>query len=369
MKKLVILLLAAMLLLSGCFPLAALSPEGADWSSPSVPPVSEQPSKEPEKLVNWIEYEELEFALPDGWIKRESGAQVGCSSIDESGMAIFFNEEMGEDVIAAIDLTDEETANMLMDGGMETVENYELIENKPGITVAGGPAIARRFYCEMGEERYEAEAVLFLSETDLYLVMFYTELDHEGEYGRIYQELLDSIRWIGEESSSKPQTSPGSAEEAPAAGSSGQKGNPAPVGATATYDGRDAHVNRFVADFMVTDVIRGEEALELAKECNSFNEDPPAGMEYLFVKFHVDVKSSMEEGGLADIYNAQFTLVSEDGTPYDDFVSVAGLEPSFEEIKAPGSLEGYTYFYVNKGDHPSLVYLDYIDDGVWFAIE
>lgn len=152
-------------------------------------------------------------------------------------------------------------------------------------------------------------------------------------------------------------------------GRQGTRTNPIPAGTTGTYDGTEEVVNAFKVDMTVTEVIRGDSALQMAKAANRFNEDPPEGMEYLFVKFKV--KALEGEGDDAiDINNAQFDLISSGGVKYDDFVSVAGLEPKFTEMYPGAEIEGFAYFYVAVEDEsPTVVFLDYINDGLWFAIQ
>ncbi|MGI6004236.1 MAG: hypothetical protein ACOX88_02305 [Christensenellales bacterium] len=164
--------------------------------------------------------------------------------------------------------------------------------------------------------------------------------------------------------SEKPAASENAGDSAP-----GTRRNPVALGQTGEFKGMDANslFHHFDAKLTITEVIRGEKALDMAKKGNRFNDDPPDGMEYLFAKFSVEAIDSKDDEAI-DINNAMFDIVSTDGVHYNDFVSVAGLSPRLDTMYAPAKQEGYAYFYVNKDDKsPTIVFLDYIGGGLWFA--
>ena len=164
-----------------------------------------------------------------------------------------------------------------------------------------------------------------------------------------------------------PQATPAPTQAAGAV--AGARSNPLPIGVTGLFDGTDEIVNTFKVELTLTEVLRGGEALQMAKAANEFNDDPPEGKEYLFAKFKVKGLASTDDA-VIDINNAKFDLVSSSGTVYDDFVSVAGLTPSLGDLYAGGEKEGYAYFYVDVDDAaPTIVFLDYIHEGLWFATD
>ena len=148
----------------------------------------------------------------------------------------------------------------------------------------------------------------------------------------------------------------------------GTRTHPIKVGETATYDGSHSLFYRFKADLTVTAVVRGAEAANLVKEANQFNDTPPAGKEYLLVKFRIKVTESSDDKKV-DINNALFQFVSAGGVEYNDFVSIAGLKPSLTGVYAGGEMEGYAYSMIDSGDHPLVIFLEGHDGSLWFATQ
>jgi hypothetical protein len=112
----------------------------------------------------------------------------------------------------------------------------------------------------------------------------------------------------------------------------GTRTNPIPLNTSAVYDGlKNTFFYKFKIELTLTQVIRGEAALELAKEGNMFNSAPPEGKEYLFAKFKIVALDSKDDA-VIDVNSALFDLVSQSGTAYNDFVSVAGVTPKIEDM-------------------------------------
>lgn len=132
------------------------------------------------------------------------------------------------------------------------------------------------------------------------------------------------------------------------------------------FNGLDEWSNSFKIELTLMEVIRGEDALNMAKQGNQFNSTPPSGKEYLFAKFKIRAIESKNDESI-DISSAKFDLYSTNGVEYDDFVVVSGLEYEFTEIFAPAETFGYAYYYVNINDiNPTIVFLSYVNQGIWF---
>ncbi|MCM3409195.1 hypothetical protein [Metabacillus litoralis] len=143
--------------------------------------------------------------------------------------------------------------------------------------------------------------------------------------------------------------------------------NPAGIGETLLVekdDWLDGHVKYEVE---LTDVISGDEALTLVKEANMYNDSPDAGMKYVLAKFRIKVLELEKEP--YDINHAKFKAVSGSGVTYDDWISIAGLEPDLRNDLYEGAEhEGWTYFMVDENDEPLAVFNQGWDDEVWFDI-
>ena len=123
--------------------------------------------------------------------------------------------------------------------------------------------------------------------------------------------------------------------------------------------------DKYIAEIILVEVIRGNQALQTEKKANMFNSTPPEGKEYLFAKFKIKGINSYNDNPI-DISSAEFDLYSSDGVGYDDFVFVAGLE-SFSKFFAGAETSGYATFYIDKNDKiPNIVFLQRNSNGVWF---
>ncbi|BCI60614.1 hypothetical protein [Solibaculum mannosilyticum] len=163
-----------------------------------------------------------------------------------------------------------------------------------------------------------------------------------------------------EESSTAPVSS-----EAP---KEGTRKNPIAVGETVTFDGMGTTFDQYTVELTVTEVVRGEEAAAIVKEGNRFNDEAPSGKEYILVKFHINALDSANDEKI-NLNNALFDFVSKSGVKYDDFVSVAGLEPALTDVYAGGEIDGYVPALIDEGDSPNVVFLERNDGGIWFATE
>lgn len=121
-------------------------------------------------------------------------------------------------------------------------------------------------------------------------------------------------------------------------------------------------------DIELLEVISGEEAWQLVKAGNQFNEAPAADQEYVLAKFHVKVNAVETEP--FDLNQAQFDAVSSGGNTYDGFISVSGLDPDLSnELYEGAERVGYTYFLIDKDDDNPLISFNRRNDGeVWFEV-
>lgn len=151
------------------------------------------------------------------------------------------------------------------------------------------------------------------------------------------------------------------------------RNNPAKVGdiVTITDNSIWTDYTNITFELGVVQSIRGSEAWTIVKNANMFNSQPDSGCEYILVKFKVRVVSS-EKGESLDINHARFDAVSEYGFTYNDFFSLAGIKPSLSNdlYQSNRYYEGWTYFQVNQGDEPLIVF----DQGSnsrerWFSLE
>lgn len=147
----------------------------------------------------------------------------------------------------------------------------------------------------------------------------------------------------------------------------GTRKNPIPLNTTALFDGMNTIFDKFKVELTLTQVVRGDAALDLVKKGNEFNSDPPEGKEYLLAKFKIRALQSQDDKNI-DINSSSFELVSQAGNKYDDFVTVSGVEPGLNEMYAGAEQEGYAYFLVDKSDtSPLIVFLNRNDGGIWFS--
>ncbi|WP_455716349.1 hypothetical protein [Anaerosporobacter sp.] len=147
----------------------------------------------------------------------------------------------------------------------------------------------------------------------------------------------------------------------------GTRTNPLPFNTTVLFNGNDTLFDKYQAELTLLDVVRGPDALAMVLDANEFNSEPAEGKEYLLAKFKIRALSS-EDDAMIDINNASFSLVSEDGTVYDSFISISDINPSLREMYAGATMEGYACFEVNTDDiNPSIVFLERNNNGIWFS--
>jgi hypothetical protein len=98
-------------------------------------------------------------------------------------------------------------------------------------------------------------------------------------------------------------------------------------------------------------LVSGDQAWDMVRQANMFNDPPGEGREYILAEFRVKVLEVEEEP--YEMSHAMFDAVSADGRVYGEFISVAGLEPSLRiELYEGAEHIGWTYFLVERDDTP-----------------
>ncbi|WP_209121142.1 hypothetical protein [Alkalihalobacillus sp. BA299] len=148
----------------------------------------------------------------------------------------------------------------------------------------------------------------------------------------------------------------------------GTRANPLTIGERITLNYYDWLHGQVHLEMEFQEVISGDEAWNMVREGNQFNEEPADDQEYILAKFYVKVLEVEEEP--FDLHQALFDAVSSAGNTYDDFISVSGVEPSLSnEMYAGAEREGYTYFLVDKNDdNPLAAFQRRTDAEVWFKL-
>lgn len=142
--------------------------------------------------------------------------------------------------------------------------------------------------------------------------------------------------------------------------------NPAPLNTIQTIT-KESFLQKYTAEVVVKEIVRGETANKMVADANIFNDPPKEGYEYLLAKVYVKL-ISIDEGALT-LSPLQFSLISSDGKEYDmPFVVLP--EPEITTTLYPGaSHEGWVVFEVKKDDlKPKIVFEKQYDGtgGAWF---
>jgi len=146
--------------------------------------------------------------------------------------------------------------------------------------------------------------------------------------------------------------------------------NPAPIGTSLDIE-FEYFLETYKARITLLEVIRGEEAWELIKEANIFNDPPEEGFEYILAKVRFEYLEGPDPDTKYDLSPLHFTAVSEDGKDYERPL-VVDPEPSIGVGLYPGaSHEGWVSFHVAIDDSkPTMTFgRDYKGrGGVWFKL-
>ena len=151
----------------------------------------------------------------------------------------------------------------------------------------------------------------------------------------------------------------------------GKRTHPTPVGETVLFDGikKEYHRHLYQLEMAVIDVVRGDEAWEIIKNADGFDEyiynTPDDNNEYMLVKFHIKALASDDDKA---VHPSDFKFVSESGIMYD-FISRSDVKPALATIFPGAQTEGYICGFVNKNDTPTVVYVSDRGGGLWFQTE
>lgn len=125
----------------------------------------------------------------------------------------------------------------------------------------------------------------------------------------------------------------------------------------------------YEVEIAVTEVLRGSEALQLVKDMNSFNTDPPAGKEYMLAKVRVKGISSKNGEKISLLPSFYFECASQSGTGYA-YKIVYGLNPTISDVYPGGETEGYLCYIVDASDAPLIGFRGSgIGGTLWFATQ
>lgn len=145
---------------------------------------------------------------------------------------------------------------------------------------------------------------------------------------------------------------------------------PAPVGVEQTYTSNSKYSTSHTTTIKIVESYRGSSAWSKIKDANMFNDEPPAGKEYILVKVKAYVKSVKDDKAV-NFSSYDFTPFSGSNSEYSR-ASVVEPDPEFGgSVYAGGSTEGYIAFLVDKSDtSPKVVFgEDYNGTGgIWFSI-
>ncbi|GMB99663.1 hypothetical protein K2D_27540 [Enterococcus hirae] len=135
----------------------------------------------------------------------------------------------------------------------------------------------------------------------------------------------------------------------------GKRSNPVPVGTTATFDTQyyteDGSKIETNVSMTVSNVIRGQEAMNYLTSANQFNETPPAGKEWVIF----DVVMKLNKGSQDDPYYVMpnFTPVSSNGEEVSQEAYATlndGEEFGYKDLYEGGTQTGKVGILVPTGD-------------------
>lgn len=157
--------------------------------------------------------------------------------------------------------------------------------------------------------------------------------------------------------------------EAHTATASYSRNNPAPVGIEQICT-VDNFTEKYTAKVKIVDVYEGSNAWSKIKKANMFNEEAPAGKEYILAKVEVELLSSEDDKAIS-FSKFNFTPFSGENSEYN-IASVVEPEHAFSgSAYEGGTVKGYISFLVDKDDDaPKVVFGDDYNGkgGVWFSL-
>lgn len=146
--------------------------------------------------------------------------------------------------------------------------------------------------------------------------------------------------------------------------------NPAPIGVLQTVKTR-ALSGEYTAEIKLTEVKRGQEALDIIMAENSLNTSPEEGYEYILAKVYFK-NIDCGEGKSVNINPLEFQAFSAEGVQYDITSSIGVVIPNNirGEVYKGAEKEGYVLFVTKVGDNPKVSYGTSYDGtgGIWFKL-
>ena len=153
----------------------------------------------------------------------------------------------------------------------------------------------------------------------------------------------------------------------------GKRSNPVPVGTTATFDTQyyteDGSKIETNVSMTVSNVIRGQEAMNYLTSANQFNETPPAGKEWVIF----DVVMKLNKGSQDDPYYVMpnFTPVSSNGEEVSQEAYATlndGEEFGYKDLYEGGTQTGKVGILVPTGDD-TLIEFDDFNTKLFFKLQ
>jgi hypothetical protein len=116
------------------------------------------------------------------------------------------------------------------------------------------------------------------------------------------------------------------------------------------------------------ELVDGDEAWNMIKVWNEYNDPAEEGMEYVLAKLEVEVLEAEEEP--IEINHARFDAISGQGVEYDEYFSISGVDPNLRrDVYEGGKYEGWTYFMIDVDDDGACgVFSRKYDHEVWFSL-
>ena len=149
----------------------------------------------------------------------------------------------------------------------------------------------------------------------------------------------------------------------------GSKNNPARLNETVNFNGLAYYrsIHEFNVNITITELLRGQRALDIAMLAYEYNSAPPKGKEFLFARVKIEAIES-KDNDIINIDNISFKLINHSDVRYFR-ANVYGFDnEKFSPIYPGESQEGYLFFVVDVNDpDPFIVAFEYSDTPLWFS--
>ena len=177
-----------------------------------------------------------------------------------------------------------------------------------------------------------------------------------------------------EEVEEEPEVEEVEEEETPEKESEhGKRSNPVPVGEWASieeslYDDEENFLDA-VLNLRITDVVRGEEAFEILKNENQFNEEAPEGHEWVIISLEAKLVEGSEDAPFTVV--PWFSIIDSTGSEVsqDDWGTLDGDEYGYVDLFEGGETSGRYVFYTLEGDDTLLSYEQFFEGSIYFSLK